>query len=114
MKPVFLSVPAVTPVLFLTAGLACAEPPGLETARERVGHGTSVAPEVLRGVEERAPEEAKPALRRSRDASRIGQQEALGAMDRARPAVGNPGFGELPARPPFAGGPPAGVGRGRP
>lgn len=114
MKPVLPPASVLVSVLFLAAGLAWAGPPGLDTARENVRHGTAVAPEVLQGVEERAPEAARPALRHSREASRIGQREALNALDRARPAGGSPGLDELPGRPPFAGGRPESLGRGRP
>jgi hypothetical protein len=110
----FLSSSAAAAVLLLAAGFAWAEPPGLDTARESVRQGTAVAPEVLRGVEEQVPEDAKPAIRRSREASGIGQREALEALDRSRDMGGGPPIGAVPGRPPFAGGPPAGVGRGRP
>lgn len=105
---------AVLGTLLGTPGPSLAQPPGLDTAREHVRQGTGVAPEVLRGVEEQVPEEAKPALRRSREASQTGQSEALDALGRAREGGGGQSFGAVPGRPPFAGGPPAGVGRGRP
>jgi hypothetical protein len=107
MSTTFSSFTAVT-ALFWAAGFAWAEPFGLDAAQENVRQGTAVAPEILRSVGGQVLNEAKPALRRSREASRIGQWEALDALDRARDMDGGPPIGALPDRPP------GGIGRGRP
>ncbi len=87
---------AVLGTLSGAPGPSLAQPPGLDSAREHVRQGTSVAPEVLRGAEEQVPVEAKPALGRSRDAGETGQSKALDASGRAREEDGGPSFGAVP------------------
>jgi len=110
-------VPAV--LAFALAAPVFAQNPGLERAREAVRSGTAVPDATLGEVRERVPEEAKPAIERSREVSRRGRNEALdniggGPEQRNRPSFPGPGAGA-----PFgggfpggaAGGPPAGAGR---
>lgn len=80
---------------------------GVEEALEAVHAGTQKHQEVLRGVLEKVPDEARPGILRAIEASSRGRQAALRALGRA------------PAGPPGAGsarqaGPPAGIRRGPP
>jgi hypothetical protein len=82
---------------------------GLDEARRNVERGTSVSGEVLGEVEDRVPEQAKPAIGVSREAGRTGPRAADEALERARGAPGGPPYGAGDfGRPPFGG--PGGIG----
>jgi hypothetical protein len=77
-----------------------ADPGGLDKAAGHVRGGTQRGQEVLDNVAGEVPDEARPAVRSSREYSRTGEQRALEGLDRGRgaggfgrPPLGNPGRG---------------------
>jgi hypothetical protein len=97
-----------------TLGLAAAAPAsaqgyGPERGREAVQGSDAVSDPTLRDVETRVPEEAKPAIRRAREAGRDGRERALDNIGR-EPERGRPDFGRPFGAPGPAGGPPSGGG----
>jgi hypothetical protein len=80
---------------------------GLDEAEGRVRRGTGYGQEALGDAAGRVPDEAKPAIRDSREYSRTGERRALEGLGRGRDA------GEGPGRPSFGGGGPGSGGAGR-
>lgn len=91
---------------------ASAQGYGPERGHEAVQGSGSVSDPTLRDVETRAPDEAKPAIRRAREAGRDGRDTALDNIGR-EPDRGRPDFGRPVGGPPsFGGGFPGGGGSG--
>lgn len=78
---------------------------GVDHARRRLERGTAVSGEVLGSVAERLPDQAKPAIGTSREASRIGAYMAREALRGARHAPAAPPVSSMPLGRPSFGGP---------
>lgn len=84
---------------------------GIVTALEAVDQGTQRHLDELRGLLDKVPEQAKPAIQRALEVSRTGRETALGRLRAIREGRAVEGVGPGAIGRPEGLGPPAGIGR---